>query len=171
MMDRRAWMIGAGGVAAGVAGLGAAWWRASRQPDSEAVWRLQFDRPEGGALALAALRGRPLLLNFWATWCPPCVKEMPLLDAFQHEQADRHWQVVGLAVDSLEPVRTFLSRRPVGYSIGLAGLAGVELSRQLGNDSGALPFSVVFDSSGHVAARKLGLIHPDTLQGWLRDVS
>ncbi|MBC7717365.1 MAG: TlpA family protein disulfide reductase, partial [Pseudorhodobacter sp.] len=81
---------------------------------------------------MADLRGKPLLLNFWATWCPPCVKEMPLLDAFYQTHRARGWQVVGLAVDSPTPVRAFLERVPVSFPIGLAGMEGSELSRALG---------------------------------------
>ena len=82
---------------------------------------------------MATLRGQPLVLNFWATWCPPCVKEMPEIDRFQREFAARGWQVLGLAVDRPQPVREFLARTPVGYTIAMAGLEGTELSRQLGN--------------------------------------
>ena len=65
---------------------------------------------DGGKLALANFLGKPLLVNFWATWCPPCVKEMPLLDRFAQEQRAAAWQVVGLAIDKIEPVREFSLR-------------------------------------------------------------
>ena len=125
-------------------------------------------RPDGGELALGSLRGRPLVLNFWATWCPPCVEEMPMLDRFQREQQRGGWQVVGLAVDSAAPVREFLARHPVGFPIGLAGMQGVELSRALGNTRGALPFSVVFDArgeAGRAQARRAELGRSDRVGG------
>ena len=131
------------------------------------VWSLRFDQPGGGELVLSNLKGQPLLLNFWATWCPPCVTEMPLLDRFQAEQKSRGWQVVGLAVDSPTPVREFLARLPVGFAIGLAGLGGIELARSLGNPSGALPFSVVFDRQGKAFRTKLGSLHDKDLVDWV----
>ena len=172
-MNRRLALMTGAAVAAGVAGVGAAWWR-SRPDEADggaAIWPLRFETPAGGQLVLADLRGKPLLLNFWATWCPPCISELPLLDRFHREQQARGWQVVGLAVDSLAPVREFLGKRPVGFAIGLAGLAGVELSRTMGNAGGALPFTVVFDRTGHVVQRKLGVIQPDDLTRWVGTVS
>jgi thiol-disulfide isomerase/thioredoxin len=127
---------------------------------------LRFPTPDGGELALADFRGRPLLLNFWATWCPPCVKEMPLLDQFHRTHQAAGWQVLGLAVDSPTPVRQFLARVPVGFAIGLAGFDGTELSRRLGNESGALPFTVVFGKEGRVLHRKLGEVTPEELAAW-----
>ena len=130
------------------------------------IWPLRFERPEGGELALADLRGRPLVLNFWATWCPPCVEEMPMLDRFHRAQGAGGWQVAGLAIDSAEPVRDFFARHPVGFPIGLAGVKGVTLARSLGNQRGALPFSVVYDAGGKAIARKLGALTPEELAGW-----
>ncbi|MEP7282179.1 MAG: TlpA disulfide reductase family protein [Rubrivivax sp.] len=134
-----------------------------------AFWGRRFPRPEGGELELGALRGQLLLLNFWATWCAPCVRELPLLDRFQRAQADAGWRVVGIAVDSLGPVREFLQRQPLAFAVGLAGLEGSRLSRQLGNADGALPFSVVIDRSGRVRARVRGETTASQLAAWAED--
>jgi len=168
MNRRRLTLLTGAALAETAAGAGVAWWRSRPEAvdGNAAIWTLRFETPTGGQLALADLRGKPLLLNFWATWCPPCVGELPLLDRFHHEQQARGWQVVGLAVDNLAPVREFLGKRPVGFAIGLAGVDGVALSRTLGNTGGALPFSVVFDAAGKVAERKLGVIQPEDLTRW-----
>ena len=171
-MNRRLALMTGAAVAAGVAGVGAAWWRSrtATADGSAAIWPLRFETPAGGQLVLAELRGKPLLLNFWATWCPPCISELPLLDRFHREQQARGWQVVGLAVDNLAPGREFLGKRPVGFAIGLAGLEGVELSRTMGNAGGALPFTIVFDRAGHAVQRKLGVIQPDDLTRWVTTI-
>jgi thiol-disulfide isomerase/thioredoxin len=186
-MNRRFALTVGAAVAAGAAGAGVGWWRRRAGASAAAsaamaaaaasgadpadlasqVWSLHFDTPAGAALPLAPLRGQPLLVNFWATWCPPCVGEMPLLDRFYGEQKAHGWQVVGLAVDKLEPVRGFLAKHPVAYPIGLAGVEGVGLSRSLGNSAGALPFTIVFDRAGQVAQRKLGTIQPEDLTHWV----
>jgi thiol-disulfide isomerase/thioredoxin len=164
----RRWLV-AGGLAVVGAGAGVAQWQRREQhaaKEPEGFWSLAFDRPDVTRLALADLRGAPLLLNFWATWCPPCVREMPLLDRFAKAQAARGWRVLGLAADKPEPVREFLAATPVSYPIALAGFTGIELSRQLGNDRGGLPFTVVFDRHGRVRARHAGEVKPDQLEAW-----
>ena len=180
-MNRRIWLYGGVAAAAGLTGAGWSWWRSRAAPVAEDsgeaaaainVWDLRFERPEGGEeVVVAALRGKPLLLNFWATWCPPCIKEMPLLDQFQRDHAAQGWQVLGLAVDSPTPVREYLARLPMGFAIGLAGVDGVDVSRSLGNRNGTLPFTVVFDKSGAVVQRKMGSVHPEDLLAWARDHS
>ena len=62
-------------------------------------WDTQWDDPQGEPLRLATFKGRPLVINFWATWCTPCVEEMPLLDAFYRENKARNWQMIGIAID------------------------------------------------------------------------
>ena len=174
MNARRAWMLGVG-VAAAALGAGVAAWRLRLQPAADdaaaAFWEARWERAQGGELVAAELRGAPLLVNFWATWCPPCVEELPLLDRFHREQQARGWRVVGLAIDQPSAVRAFLQRLPLSFPVGLAGFGGTQLARQLGNPTGALPFTVVFDARGRLAQRKLGQVEPADLQAWLAVLS
>ena len=171
-MKRRTALLAGVAAAAGAAGLGGALWRtrSGAAATGADIWPMRFETPRGGQLELASLRGKPLLLNFWATWCPPCVSELPLLDRFQREQHARGWQVVGLAVDNRDPVLEFLAKQPVSFAIGVAGMGGVELSRALGNAGGALPFTIVFDRAGAAVQRKLGVIQPEDLQRWIEAI-
>ena len=175
-MKRRNWVLGAAGATAAGAGAG---WQLWRAPAAAAVpaggvldeatstfWQMSFARPDGQPLPMAGLRGKPLVLNFWATWCPPCVKEMPELERFDQARRASGWQVVGLAVDGPTPVRQFLDRVAIAFPIGLAGLEGTDLSRRLGNATGALPFTIVFDKDGQPLHRKLGETSFDELERW-----
>ena len=160
------------GVAAAAASSGAgwAWWKFRphdvAQGAAAALWGQSFQTPDGAALAMQSFEGKPLLLNFWATWCPPCVAELPLLNGFFRQQAGKGWQVLGLAVDQPSAVRTFLGRAPVDFPVGMAGLGGTDLSRTLGNLTGGLPFTVLFDAQGRIVHRKMGQISPADLQSW-----
>lgn len=168
--QRRRTLSAAGvAVAAGVAGLWMGVWR--HRPDAErdtpaALWRTDFAGLDGKPLRLDAFRGKPLLLNFWASWCAPCVKEMPLLDRFHQEQSASGWQVVGLAIDREAAVREFLKTTPVRFPIALAGLDGSELMSSLGNRQGGLPFTLVIDREGMVQQRRLGETHEEDLRQW-----
>lgn len=165
---RKLLMAGVAGAAL-LAGAGLAVWRlrpADESSDPAGFWSLSFPTPQGASVSAASLRGRPLLLNFWATWCPPCVEEFPLLDAFFRENSSKGWQVLGLAIDQPSAVRAFLHRTPVGFPIGLAGLEGTELSKSLGNRVGGLPFTVVFGADGNVRHRRMGRVSQDDLKQW-----
>jgi thiol-disulfide isomerase/thioredoxin len=132
----------------------------------KALWALDFQTPQGPSLPMASLRGRPLLINFWATWCPPCVEELPLINAFYQENAAKGWQVLGLAVDQPSAVRAFLGKMPLAFPIGFAGLEGTELAKSLGNLSGGLPFSVALGADGSVRQRRMGRLTSDDLKHW-----
>ncbi len=177
-VNRRKLMFGAA-LSAGGAGAGLAWWRSqnqvAQQPsvpnpgDAQALtdfWSLKLSTPEGKEVALLSFRGQPLLINFWATWCPPCVEELPLIDSFFQQNRLNGWQVLGLAVDQPTAVKAFLDKMPLSFPIALAGLAGIELSRSFGNISGGLPFSVVLNASGNVVQRKIGQVSSANLADW-----
>ena len=165
---QRRMLLGAGAAVGAAAAGGGLWvWRSAQPaPAAEALWALRLERPGGGQLDLSTLRGQPLLLNFWATWCPPCIREMPVLDRFAREYATQGWRVLGIAADNAAPVRQFLEHTPVGYPTALAGFAGLDLSRQLGNLSGALPFSVVLDRRGRIVQRHMGELRYEQLAKW-----
>lgn len=175
---RRQLAVGGLMAAAGLAGLGTAWWtsrstgsasaggNAGMDAASDALWRMRFDTPDGQALAMDTLRGKPLLLNFWATWCPPCVEELPLLDRFYQDNKAKNWQVLGLAVDQPSAVRKWLQAKPLGFPVGMAGLGGTELSKSLGNLAGSLPFSAVFSATGALLQRKTGKLTAEELALW-----
>jgi thiol-disulfide isomerase/thioredoxin len=168
-MQRRSLMAGLA-VFSGLAGAGVAWWQNRVVvPASDALpplWELDMELPSGGRLRFASLRGKPLVLNFWATWCPPCIEELPLLESFYKLNAVKNWQVVGIAVDNAKAVKQFLGKMPLSFPTPIAGLAGTELSRSLGNVSGGLPFTVVFDASGKVALRHMGKLSAAQVDGF-----
>ncbi len=165
-MNRRHLLWGGSAAAAALAGVGAWFWRERSSAPSVDPWSLAFDTPDGSRLALTSLRGRPLVMNFWATWCPPCIREMPALDRFHRDFSSKGWQVLGIAADSVDKVRDFLVKAPISFPIAVAGFGGVELSRHLGNLSGGLPFTVVFDQRGGVMHRHMGETRYDQLAGW-----
>ena len=173
-MDRRNLLYMGAAAAAGLAGAGAAWLKYEPQELSQgqtntaqdALWAMNFDTPDGQPQPMSSFRGKPLLLNFWATWCPPCVEELPLLDAFYQEQKAKGWQVLGLAVDQPSAVRKWLQAKPLSFAVGMAGLNGTELSKSLGNLAGSLPFTAVFGASGVLLHRKTGKVLKEELVQW-----
>ena len=167
---RRRLLVGGAAAAALLAGAWVSLRRRAPDPAAEALWSQSFDTPQGGRLVMNSLRGRPLLVNFWATWCAPCVRELPEIDRFHRDFAANGWQVVGLAIDGPTPVREFLGRMNLGFPIGLAGVQGTALVRQLGNAQGGLPFSVALNAEGRVIQRKLGETTYVEIAGWAQSL-
>jgi thiol-disulfide isomerase/thioredoxin len=172
--NRRTAMYATVAALAAMAGAGVAWKRQAWQDSGgiasdvmSAFWAAEFDTPTGESLSIISFQGRPLVINFWATWCTPCIEEMPLIDSFFRENKDKGWQVLGLAIDQPSRVRQFLSQFPVSYKIGLAGLTGTELGKTLGNEVGGLPFTVVLDAQGRLIQRKVGKLTPDDIKKWV----
>jgi thiol-disulfide isomerase/thioredoxin len=164
-------LLGAGALAAGL-GLGLAWWKSHAGAAVQLAepipgfWALQWTTPQGTPLLLQSFRGKPLLINFWATWCPPCIDELPLINAFYKQNHANGWQVIGLAIDKPASVKAFLQKTPLDFQVAVEPLNGSDLARQMGNPSGSLPFSVAISAQGEVVQRKLGRLKQEELDLW-----
>lgn len=174
VVDRRHWLMAGVAVSAGLAGAFVAWQKYQPQGEVDSAvqsfWAQEFEKPEGGTMRMQDLRGKPLLVNFWATWCPPCIEELPLIDAFYKQNQSKSFQVVGLAVDQPSQVKRFLTQKPLQFPNGLAGLNGTQLGVSLGNAESVLPFSVLFDAKGKLLAQKAGKLEQKDLDSWLQKV-
>ena len=131
-----------------------------------AFWASQMQTPRGADIAMASFRDAPLLVNFWATWCPPCIEELPMLDRFYRERRNPQWQLLGVAIDKPLAVQNFLRKLPLTFAVGIAESQGIELCMGLGNPGGGLPYSVMFDSRGKLQHRRIGKVTPADLQAW-----
>ncbi len=123
---------------------------------------------DGRERRLSEWHGQLVIANYWASWCPPCVEEMPMLDAYAHRHGNRGVVVLGIAEDDAEAVGDFLQRHPVGFPIllGVHGqLAGSSI--QLGNSRRVLPFTALIGRDGRLLERRAGAIDEALLDGWL----
>lgn len=136
----------------------------------EALWRSSFPDPQGQPQALGQWRGQALVVNFWASWCAPCREEMPEFDELRARYRAAGVEFVGIAIDDPARVAQFLQRRPVDYPILVGGGGAHDLARQLGNQAGALPYTIVLDRDGKVVLAHLGRLPRATLDATLRNI-
>lgn len=122
----------------------------------------------GKSQALAQWRGKTLVVNFWATWCPPCREEMPAFSRLQTKHAANGVQFAGIAIDSADIVREFSIQYPTTYPLLIGGAEGVELTRQLGNPRLALPYTLIINPMGTVSFARLGGITEEELDTFLQ---
>jgi len=165
---RRRWLVAGVGLGALMAGAGLAWWRYQPDaPDASALFDRVFDDVDGQPQPLAQWRGRWIVLNFWATWCAPCVEEMPTLQQAARDYGGRGVAVVGVGIDNAKAIRRFKEELKLDLPLLVAGAGGSELARELGNPSGALPYTVLVSPQGRIEQAHLGLLKPELLRAWL----
>ncbi len=129
---------------------------------TEALFALKLPDSSGKIIDFAPWRGKPMVVNFWATWCPPCREEMPLLD--KAARATPGVQFVGISVDEASHVQAFREQNPTSYPLPVSGMEISPLATALGNKAMVLPFTVFIAADGHIAAIKLGALGEALLQ-------
>jgi peroxiredoxin len=111
---------------------------------------------DGERYTLSKLRGKVVLVNFWATWCPPCLKEIPYFVELQEEYGEQGFQIIGIAIDDEDAVRAFADDMGINYPVMASELEAIELSKHYGNRIGALPYSVVINRNGEITDTIMG---------------
>lgn len=138
-------------------------WRMSGPQTATPAPALTFKDLDGKPVSLAQYKGKLLLVNFWATWCAPCLKEMPLLINAQKQYGARGLQIIGPAMDEAKDVKELATKLGVNYPV-MADFASADAAMStLGNTQGALPFSVLIDANGMIVKTVLGGLHEDDL--------
>lgn len=129
--------------------------------------KIELPDLQGRTIALPdAFAGRPLLVNVWASWCGPCIEEMPELQRFAAAQGADGVQVVGLALDTPEAITDFLKRVPVSYPILVETPGPADASVWLGNRKGVLPYTVLVGTDGKILKQKVGPFEHGEIEGW-----
>ena len=173
-LARRRAVLVATGVAAAAAGAWLAWRggppaaSTAAALDARAVLAAHsFNDAEGKPQPFAQWNDRVLVLNFWATWCAPCVEEMPDLQRLHDKFRTRGLEVVGIGIDSPSNIREFRTKLALRFMLLAAGAGGSELGKALGNDKSVLPFTAVIDRNGGLRQRKIGRVSLAELEGWI----
>jgi len=119
---------------------------------------IEFSLPDlsGKQRNIKEWQGKILIINFWATWCPPCLKEIPEFIKIQDEFADKGLQFIGIAIDEKSAVEEYLNTLAINYPQLIAGDTGITLSHQLGNIVNAVPFTLIVNQQGQIIHRQPG---------------
>jgi peroxiredoxin len=121
----------------------------------------------GRTLSAASFDGKALLLNFWASWCQPCVEEMPMLSQLHQDLAGQDFAIIGVALDDPERAREFAEELSVAYPLLFGRADAMLVGRRYGNRAGLLPYSVLVDAEGIIRWTRLGALERSEVEAQL----
>ena len=124
----------------------------------------------GGAQRLAAWKGKPLVVNFWATWCAPCRREIPLLNTLQEEYADEDLTIVVVAIDEMEAVEMYAEGTAFNYPVLVGEESGYRMADAIGVENFYVPITAFVDRVGHVTRIHTGEIHREDAELAIREI-
>ncbi|MFA5170808.1 MAG: redoxin family protein [Sulfuriferula sp.] len=133
------------------------------KPNADAIFKARIADLAGVRQPLAQWRGKILVVNFWATWCPPCRQEIPEFIALQKQYGEQGLQFVGIALDEKAKIQNFVDEVGINYPILVGDLEAVALAQASGNRMGGLPYTVVIDQKGNVVATEMGALSREKL--------
>lgn len=131
---------------------------------AEVIFAASLPDLEDKTQAISQWRGNVMIVNFWATWCEPCRKEIPEFIELQEKFRDKGLVFIGIAVDQKERAAAFSREMGINYPVLVGDLKAMALAEAAGNRQGALPFTVVIDRNGKIAGTKLGRLSRDSLE-------
>lgn len=134
------------------------------QPAVNDLYAASLNDLAGKPQPLAQWKGKPLLVNFWASWCAPCVSEMPELSELAAGDGGKRFNVIGIGIDSPTNLAEFARKIKISYPLYVGGMGGTDLARALGNPSGGLPFTVLIGADGQVRKTYLGRLKFDQVR-------
>lgn len=117
--------------------------------------------------SISEWQGKIRIINFWATWCPPCLKEIPIFMQLQQEYADKNVQFIGIAIDDPASVEDYLSFMAINYPILMAPAEGGLLAKQLGNVVNAIPYTVIVNQNNEITFRHPGELSKELIENQL----
>jgi thiol-disulfide isomerase/thioredoxin len=135
---------------------------------TEILFAASFPDAQSKPQSLAQWRGKVMVVNFWASWCPPCREEMPALDALQAKLAPKNVQFVGISAEDISKLQQFSSEMKVSYPLLAGDIDAMSLAQSLGNNKSVLPFTVVVDKKGRIASIWFGIIDISELETALK---
>ncbi len=136
-------------------------------PAALSLFTLSLDDADGRRRPVSEWRGKLLIVNFWATWCAPCIEEMPLLQQVADEFGQRNVAVIGIGVDDADKIRDFRAKLAIRFPLLVAGFDGMDLAQRLGNPEPVLPYTAVVSPSGRVVEQHSGRVQDSEVRRWV----
>ena len=161
-MPKNSWLF----IALAVVVLAAwfSWHKPTQVPSTMALFAASFPNAQNQPQSLNQWHGKVMVINFWASWCPPCREEMPALDALQQKYTSKNVQFVGISAEDVAKLQEFSKEVQVSYPLLAADIDAMPLAEDLGNDKSILPYTVVVNKQGKIAKTMFGMVDISELE-------